>query len=163
MNPTRPAWLTFTTTILAVVALGFAAFPGGGCATQPAKDAFQPATPSSLAALRDSEFRLTRFVVDGAPVDSSAFPISLRFGEPGKISGRSAVNRYFGGFELGDNGSLTWPPAGLGMTRMAGPEAAMKLESQFAEVLTGTSQLLTSPTGARFQSVDGSRIAEFRQ
>lgn len=152
MNPSRLAIL-----------LSLAVLSGSGCATKPPADAFQPATTNALTTLKDADLRLTRLVVAGANVDTSEFPISLRFGEPGKIAGRSAVNRYFGGFQLGVQGAITWPPAGLGMTRMAGPSAAMKLEQQFSQALTGTSQLLTSPDGARFQNADASQVVEFRR
>ncbi|MGE3308442.1 MAG: META domain-containing protein [Limisphaerales bacterium] len=161
MNPIPSPQSPFAVIAIAAVALGFATLSGPGCGTRPPKMSFQPATQGSLAALRDTEFRLTHLIVDGTQVDTTAFPISLRFDETGRVSGRSAVNRYFGGFSLGENGSLTWPPAGLGMTRMAGPEPAMQLEKTFTEVLTGSTRLLTSPTGARFENDDGRRIAEF--
>lgn len=146
-----------------VACLTAALLSGAGCATRPAADAFQPATTEALAAFKDTDLRLTRLVVAGAPVDASAFPISLRFQDGGKIAGRSAVNRYFGNFQLGDHGALTWPPAGLGMTRMAGPAPAMQLEQQFSQAITASSQLLTSPNGARFQNADGTQVVEFQR
>lgn len=158
MNPTR--LLTLMTAAL-VTATGV--LPGTGCASKPAANSLVPATPESLAHLRDTDLRLSQLVVGGTAVDTSAFPITLRFGEPGKFAGRSAVNRYFGGFQLGDQGALTWPGNGLGMTRMAGPAAAMQIERQFTEALTGCSQLLTSPDGARFQNADGSHAVEFQR
>ena len=134
-----------------------------GCASRPSPgDAFTPATPDSLAPLNKVELRLTRFVSDGQEVTLSGnLPITLSFDEGGKVSGRSAVNRYFGGFKLGPDGAIEWPKAGLGMTRMAGPAPAMELESRFGRSLTATTRLLASPEGARFQSAQARDLLEF--
>ena len=163
MNPLSPRTSSYLP-LVATFLLGIAvALPGAGCASRSAAGRFIPATTESLAALHEVDLRLTRLVTGGHEVDVTTYPISLRFGDGGKISGRSSVNRYFEGFELGDEGALTWPGAGLGMTRMAGPAAAMQIESQFSQTLTATSQLLTTPDGARFQSADGTHVVEFQR
>lgn len=155
-NPLR--FLKFTASALVGLAL---AAPGTGCASKTPKSAFVPASAESLATFGDADLRLTRFIADGKTVALDAAPVTLRFGEGGKIGGRSAVNRYFGAYTLGTNGSLAWAPGGIGMTRMAGPEAAMQLESVYGQTLTRTSQLLTSPGGVRFQNADASNLLEF--
>ena len=142
---------------------GLAVLPGTGCASHQASARFEPATAIRVATLQGAELRLRQLVVDGDEIDASQYPITLRFGEGGKVTGRSAVNRYFGAFELGKDGAITWPKTGLGMTRMAGPSPAMVLEDQFAKTLTATTRLATSPDGARFESKDGKQAVEFQR
>lgn len=140
--------------------LGGCAHSGGGGSASGRE--YAPATLESLATLRDIDLRLTRLVAGGKTVSLPAeTPITLRFGAPGKIAGRSAVNRYFGGFEFKEGGSVTWPPAPLGMTRMAGPPAAMDLEATFVKALASTDGLQVAPDAVRFQSGDGAQVLEF--
>lgn len=156
-------------TLLWLALVLLAALGGGGCASSPTpgsgkttgKDAFQPATLEALAPFRDADLRLVRLVQDGQSVRLTGTPITLKLGEGGKIAGRSAVNRYFGRFDLSPNGDVQWPPAALGMTRMAGPEDAMRLESQFTQALTATTRLSVSPDALRFSTPDGKNTAEF--
>jgi len=153
--PSSLAALTLTTAALALLP---------ACASRPDPiDGFEPASKTRIATLAGSDLRLRKLVVDGRDIDAAAFPISLRFGDNGRITGRSAVNRYFGTFELGENGAITWPNAALGMTRMAGPEPAMTLENQFSKALTASTRLLTAPDAARFESKDGRQAVEFQR
>lgn len=154
---------TLTSLTVAVLAVALLAL-GAGCAGSGARgsNGFHPATAESVAALRNIDLQLRKLVVDGAEVPlPEKPPITLRFDTDGKVSGRSAVNRYFGAYEMQADGGIGWPGTGLGMTRMAGPAPAMELESKFTRALTGTTRLLTSTNGARFQSADAKQALEF--
>ncbi len=110
-----------------------------------------------------SELRVTRIVLEGAPVPiPSPSPITMTLEANGKISGRSTVNRYFGSFARNPNGSLTWTGA-LGATRMAGPEGAMKTESSFFAALGGTSELRVGSDLLVFQSADQKNVVEVKR
>lgn len=150
--------LTKTLSLLAVALPGFTP----GCTTKPqGPGGFHPATSEAVAALRDLDLKLVKLTAGGSEVAIGDAAITLRFGDAGKVAGRSAVNRYFGGYELGPEGAIAWPSAGFGSTRMAGPEAAMRLEAQFFQAFRGTSRLLTSPARVRFQSLDVAEVLEF--
>lgn len=151
---TRIAALTFAAGALAMAP---------GCASRKDSARFEPASAIRISALSGSDLRLTKLLVDGNPVETADYPITLRFADGGKVSGRSAVNRYFGSFELNKEGEIIWPKGGLGMTRMAGPASAMDLESQFSKALTATTRLMTSPDSARFESSDGKQALEFQR
>lgn len=144
----------------------------GGCASREASPAgpsatqskFVPATAETLAPLRDIDLHLRRLVSGGKNVDlSPANPITLRLATGGRIAGKSSVNRYFGTYQLDPDGTIKWPNAALGMTRMAGPESAMQLESTFASVLTASQRMVISTDTVRFESKDGAHLAEFRK
>ncbi|MBX3745493.1 MAG: META domain-containing protein [Verrucomicrobiae bacterium] len=135
-----------------------------GCASNSPSDtaAFAPATGASVAALRDADLRLVRWVEDGKRVKPPAdTPVTVRLGEAGRLSGRGPVNRYFGTFGFLGDGSVSWPNAAIGSTRMAGPPEAMDLEMRFFQTLTRTTALETTPDAVRFQSADGRNILEF--
>lgn len=122
-----------------------------------------PASPDTLATLQGRELTLHRLVADGHDVALTGVQaLTLRFQEAGRISGRAAVNRYSGTFQLGPHGTVSWPGPGLAMTRMAGPEPAMKLETRFTQALTATTRLLLPEGGARFEDASGSNVLEFR-
>ena len=80
-----------------------------GCATQPDFIVSTPAFPESLAPLANTDLKCIRLVADGksvaVPADS---PLTLRLetevDKTVKVSGQSAVNRYFGSFTLGATG-----------------------------------------------------------
>jgi len=134
-----------------------------GCASRKDSARFEPASAIRLSALSGTDLRLVQLVVDGKPVETADYTITLRFADGGKVSGRSSVNRYFGAFELNKEGEIIWPKGALGMTRMAGPAPAMDLESQFSKALTATTRLMTSPDSARFESSDGKQALEFQR
>ncbi|MBL9127886.1 MAG: META domain-containing protein [Verrucomicrobiales bacterium] len=162
-HPLRLPVRAATRAILLAAFATLAAATHTGCASRAAADRFEPASETRLATLRGVDLRLRQLVVDGDEVDATKYPITLRLGDGGKVTGRSAVNRYFGGFELGKDGAIGWPGSGLGMTRMAGPADAMLLESRFAKALTATTRLATSPDGLRFESKDGKQAVEFQR
>lgn len=125
---------------------------------------FVPATPEALAPFREVDLHLDRLVSAGKNVAlSPANPITLRLAAVGRLAGKSAVNRFFGTYELAPDGTIKWPNAALGMTRMAGPEAAMELEYKFASVLTASQRLVVSSDTLRFESNDRSHVADFKK
>lgn len=149
-------------TALCGVAALLAFAPGCASSGGGASDGFHAASASSVSALQQTELRLKKLIVDGMEVPLPAKPpITLRFDEGGKVAGRSAVNRYFGSYQLGANGAVQWPGPGLGMTRMAGPAPLMELEAKFSRALTATTQLLVSTNGARFRSADAKQSLDF--
>ncbi len=129
----------------------------------PARRGLKPATLTSVAGIINQDYRLTRLTMDAKPLRLSGVgrAITLRFTAPGRIAGQSAVNRYFGTFRLQDDGTLQWPNAAIGMTRMAGSETAMALENQFVRALTSTSDLKIGSDRVRFQNADESMVVEF--
>jgi heat shock protein HslJ len=162
MHPPSPTAALLPRTAACLAAGLLAVVAGCASSDSDATRGFHPATPDSVAALAKAELRLTKLVADGAEVALPEDPpITMRFGGDGKIGGRSAVNRYFGSYEWAGDGAIRWPGSGLGMTRMAGPAPAMELESKFSRALTGTTRLLTSTNGARFESGDAKQALEF--
>jgi heat shock protein HslJ len=137
-----------------------------GCASrsrsiEPAEE-FTLANHQSLSPFRDTDLHLARMVLNGSDIRlAGAPPITLRFTGPNRVAGQAAVNRYFGTFEFRDDGTVQWPNAAFGTTRMVGSEAATQLEQQYLQALSGTTQLLVSPEGLRFQNADGSNVVEF--
>src|SRR5262245_19427768 len=89
-----------------------------GCATGP---------QMSLSNWEGTELKAVRMVSGGQVVTLPENPpITLKLDAGGKVSGRSAVNRYFGSFTTASDGTIIWNGA-LGATRMAGPPEAMQL------------------------------------
>lgn len=129
-----------------------------GCAT--GSGSGSPATAESLARLENVDLKCTGLVVQGAPLTlPSDAGITLRFTVPGKVAGRSAVNRYFGGYTLGSAGAIQWTP--FGSTRMAGPPERMQLENQFLKALESTTRAEVTQQGLVLQSTDASTRVEF--
>ena len=131
-----------------------------GCTTGSGGGNGTGATAHSLAALENSDLSCIRLVSEGRvialPPDAG---ITLRITGPGKVAGRAAVNRYFGGYTLAGPGEIQWTP--LGSTRMAGPPERMTLENQFLATLPKTARVDTTPQGLLFQSADGTELVEF--
>ena len=72
-------------------------------------------------------------------------PASLRFGDDGRVTGSTGVNRMFGGYDITDGRlSITTPAT----TLMAGPPDAMATETTFLRAITGGGDL----------AVDGDRL-----
>lgn len=125
---------------------------------------FEIATRENLQLLQGAELRLIRLIDNGRLVKlGDAQPVSLRIASDGKINGRAPVNRFFGRFEFGFDGTIKWPLAALGTTRMAGTPADTKLEDQFFQTLTSTSRLQVSPKALRFENNDRSMVVEFEK
>ncbi len=124
-----------------------------GCATSPATTA--------LADWQGTELKATRLVSNGTEVPLLADrPITLQLEPEGRVAGRASVNRYFGGFTPGTDGTIVWQ-GGLGSTRMAGPPEAMGLEAVFFQVLPQTTQVKAGRDTLTFQSADGKNRVRF--
>lgn len=124
-----------------------------GCATAPA--------PTSLTDWQGTELKATRLVSDGTDVPLLADrPITLQLEPEGRVTGRASVNRYFGGFTPGADGTIVWQ-GGLGSTRMAGPPEAMRLETVFFQVLPLTSEIEAGSDALTFRSADGKNLVKF--
>lgn len=119
-----------------------------------------PATPAALAALNEADLKLARLVAGGQTVAlPAAKPPTLQLLDGGRVAGFAGVNRFNGGFTLGDGGALLWSP-GMAVTRMAGPPERMALESAFLKALPATTRLGVLPYGVVFQSDDGQNVVE---
>lgn len=130
----------------------------------PAATKFQTATRENVQLLQGAELRLIRLIDSGRLVKlGDGQPVSLRLAPDGKVNGRAPVNRFFGRFEFGFDGTIKWPLAALGTTRMAGSPADMKLENQFFQTLTATTRLQVSDKAVRFENNDHSMVVEFEK
>jgi uncharacterized lipoprotein YbaY len=84
-------------------------------------------------------------------------PASLRFGDDGRVTGSTGVNRMFGGYDITDGRlSITTP----GTTRMAGPPEAMATETAFLRAITGGGEVAVD--GDRLTIGDGETRLTFR-
>ncbi len=77
-----------------------------------------------------TEWRLVGWSTSAQRADEHA--ITARFADGG-VSGRSAVNTYRGSATFGEGSTLAIGP--IATTRMAGPEAAMRAEGIYLELL----------------------------
>ena len=108
-------------------------------AMQPAETP-QPAPADSPAAIRrGTEWRLTDWIVNGAPRQLVAGSnVTIAFDPSGKLSGNASINSFSGSFRFDADGRLQWPRAGFVLTRMAGPPELMAQERAFLESLRRT-------------------------
>jgi uncharacterized lipoprotein YbaY len=84
-------------------------------------------------------------------------PASLRFGDDGRVTGSTGVNRMFGGYDITDGRlSITTP----GTTLMAGPPDAMATETAFLRALAGGGEVAVD--GDRLTIGDGETRLTFR-
>jgi len=112
------------------------------CTTAPSRDAERP-TPLTAAAavprLTDTDWRcIELFDENGAPVDTTGNPPTLRIGADGRASGFAGVNRYGCEARIGNSTSSAEMPLSFGpvmATRMAGPPERMALERAFTAML----------------------------
>ena len=103
--------------------------------------------------MHDGSWVLTSLTVGGQPVDLADAQVTLRV-EGSRVSGRSAVNRYFGEFTTNAD-QVTLGP--MGMTMMAGPPHLMEIESAYTRALDGTLGVESSDDGLVLRS-DGSEL-----
>ncbi len=78
----------------------------------------------------------------------------------GKVVGVATINRYFGNFNLKENGDIVWNKA-FGMTRMAGPPELMEQEAAFMQALPQTARLYLKASKLILISKDESTTLEF--
>jgi heat shock protein HslJ len=113
--------------------------PSGG--TEPKADAIQ-ITSRGIKDIAGIEWHLKKMITDNKPIalikDTEN---TLSCDADGKVAGVATINRYFGNFNLKENGDIVWNKA-FGMTRMAGPPELMAQEAAFMEALTHTSRMV---------------------
>ncbi len=78
----------------------------------------------------------------------------------GKVAGVASINRYFGNFNLKENGDIVWNQA-FGMTRMAGPPELMEQEAAFMHALPQTARMYLKASKLILISKDKSTTLEF--
>jgi len=108
-------------------------------AMQPAETSLPAPADSPAPMRRGTEWRLTDWIVNGAPrqlvADSN---VTIAFDPSGKLSGNASINSFSGSFRFDADGRLQWPRAGFVLTRMAGPPELMAQERAFLESLRRT-------------------------
>jgi heat shock protein HslJ len=77
--------------------------------------------------------------LNGAAADP-AVPSTLSF-DNGKANGNAGINNFNGSYDAPSDGVLTFGP--LASTQMAGPDNAMKQESEFLQALANTKKFTT--------------------
>lgn len=143
-------------------ALNLAAVSRAGAAETPVPQSSpeSPSLASSAATtpgLENAEWRLR--TLHGRPVSPDA--PTLHFDAANKrASGFAGVNRYFGSYESGAGGKLSF--GALGSTRMAGPPAAMKLEAEFLAMLGSADGMRLASDGRTLDLLkNGAVVAHF--
>jgi heat shock protein HslJ len=98
-------------------------------------------TPQRLKDIAGIEWHLKKMITDNKSIPliedtENTFSCDAE----GKVAGVATINRYFGNFNLKENGDIVWNKA-FGMTRMAGPPELMAQEAAFMEALDHTSRM----------------------
>jgi heat shock protein HslJ len=120
------------------------------------------ASASSSAGSRGNEWRLVKWVVNGAEkalVSDST--VTVAFDPSGKIAGNASVNRFSGTYRFDLDGRLEWPRAGFAVTRMAGPPPLMAQERTFLESLRRTTQYRVDGQQLVLESQSGATVLTF--
>lgn len=81
--------------------------------------------------------------------------VSLSFSDDKGISGKSGVNHYFGNYSINEN--IISIKVG-GVTKMAGPEKAMKLEAEYLDLLEKVEKVEVNKDEMTLQSKDGNML-----
>lgn len=85
--------------------------------------------------------------------------VDIQFGKDGKLAGTGGVNRYFATYQAGAKGSIQI--GGIGSTRKAGPQVAMKQESAYFKQLGQMTQYEISGNLLKLSNKDGTRGLQF--
>jgi choloylglycine hydrolase len=96
--------------------------------------------------------------INGVPVPQEVKTPSITIAEDGKVSGFGGVNRLMGALVAGGSEKLFGPIAG---TMMAGPVAAMKLETNFTRALGEVTSARNTADGLELLGADGKVLLEF--
>ena len=118
-------------------------------------------TPQQLKDITGIEWHLTKVKMNNKSIalieDSKN---TFLCDKKGKVTGVATINRYFGNFNLKENGEIVWSNA-FGMTRMAGPPELMKQEAAFMQALPQTSRMYLEASTLTLISKDESTALEF--
>jgi heat shock protein HslJ len=90
-------------------------------------------------------------------------PVTIVLEANGKVAGGAPVNRYFGEFELADDGTIQWKGPGFGATMMAGLPELMDLEQYYFKILHQCDRLSLSNDRLIFHTQDGKLQLEFKK
>jgi len=112
----------------------------GGCAAEPESTVPAQDTPAEAVDLSGTSWDCYEFSVGATPIPVlSTAPITAEFSSDGKLTGSSGVNTYSTTYVT--DGDTIQIGQEIVSTKMAGPEDAMKQESDF---------LVTLPTATTF-------------
>jgi len=133
-----------------------AALPVPDSAAVESPKAAVPSDGNSVPASRGNEWRLVKWVANGAEKtivgDSD---ITIAFDPSGKVAGNASLNRFTGSYRFDVDGRLQWPRTGFALTRMAGPAPLMGQERAFLESLRRTTQYRVEGPQLILQSENG--------
>ena len=87
--------------------------------------------------------------------------ITIMLEDNGKVAGGASVNRYFGEFELKDEGAIQWKGPGFGATMMAGPQELMDFEQYYFKILHQCDRLSLTNERLIFHTQDGKMRLEY--
>jgi heat shock protein HslJ len=138
--------------------LACAGTQSGGTGTK--TDAMQ-ITPQRIDDISGIEWHLTKMKMADKSIsliENSKNTFSCD--EDGKVAGVATINRYFGNFNLKENGDIVWNKA-FGMTRMAGPPELMEQEAAFMHALPQTTRMYLKASKLILISKDKSTTLEF--
>ena len=138
--------------------LACAGTQSGGTGTK--TDAMQ-ITPQRIDDISGIEWHLTKMKMADKSIsliENSKTTFSCD--EDGKVAGVATINRYFGNFNLKENGDIVWNQA-FGMTRMAGPPELMEQEAAFMHALPQTARMYLKASKLILISKDKSTTLEF--
>ena len=133
-----------------------AALPVPDSAAVESPKAAVPPDGNSAPASRGNEWRLVKWVANGAErtiVGDS--DITIAFDPSGKVAGNASLNRFTGSYRFDVDGRLQWPRTGFALTRMAGPAPLMGQERAFLESLRRTTQYRVEGPQLILQSENG--------
>ena len=110
-----------------------------GCTNNQNKNATSPTPPqllTSVDSISGNEYTLVE--------DDNSFaisnPITIKF-ENDKISGSAGINKFFGGYEMDEEGNITTKP--FISTRMAGSPELMARENEFLSEISKIKNIST--------------------
>ena len=91
-----------------------------------------------------------------------AVSITLRVEANGRLSGRSAINRYFGQLKELDDGSVSMDMGAIASTRTAGPPERMALEQAYLSALTTCTRAKRGTDTLTLLSKNGTTVLEYK-
>lgn len=108
-----------------------------------------------LNQISGTTFRLASVTVGDQQLPLPARPaVTIRIDESGKVHGRSTVNLFFGSLHVTSEDTIEWGAAGLAVTRRAGPQTLMELESLFLQALERTTKISLDGANLTFSAAD---------
>ena len=137
---------------LATIALGLACLAGCNTAGDGTVGSTTVITSENISRIVGMQWVLHKITVNGGECDLAGDRPYIEFGNGGKISGFTSVNRCSGSMQLDDQGRVLWSP--FASTKMAGPPELMKQESTFLETLPRVRRLSLEGIHLQAQSED---------